>query len=497
MKIQTGNQKSWVVGLLAMSLAAGMLSGCSDSGNTEQNNRMNQEDRQKQSDSKATKEEIADAAKIEIEELEEITEWETMAKVELGEKISIDGEGISEKNGVLTVSKGGEYIFFGTLENGSIVVDTKDDVKLTLDGVELSSENAPVIYGKNSNCIYISTEEGSKNLLSDDGEYEDAKGVIFSNDNLIFTGSGELKVTGSYKHGICSDDMIYIEGGNIEIASAVKDGLHANDGICVDGGKVEIENVHDAMESEGAFRITGGELTLTAEDDGLAALGNMEITGGNIRILSCEEGLEAKNVLSVQDGEIEISANDDGMNGGSELQIAGGRIYTNISRGDGLDSNGSLTISGGLVVAMGAEMPEGGIDCDQREVVITGGTLIACGGTNSAPSESESSQVSVLLGASDENEKIGILDEDGNTVFAFVPEKSYSNLFLSVKSLEKDRSYTVYTGGTIQGENDFHGYYQEGVYSGGEQSVEFTADSTVISAGGIRDGGRRGGKNLP
>lgn len=425
MKKQTGNQKSWVVGLLAMSLAAGVLCGCS---NTETSKNTEQSSEEQSSD------------------------WKTMAKVSLGEQSTIDGEGVSEKDGIFTISEGGEYVFSGTLKKGSIVVDTTEDVRLTLNGVELTGENGPAIYGKNSNSIYIHVKDGTKNILADSSEYEDedAKAAIFSNDDLIFAGSGELTVTGNYKHAIASDDKICIENGDIEITSAVRDGIHAKDELSIDGGKIQI--------------------------------------------LSCEEGLESKDVLKINDGVIEITANDDGINAGTDLQITGGKVFANVSKGDGLDSNGSLTISGGLVVAMGAEMPEGGIDCDQREVVITGGTLIACGGTNSAPSESESSQVSVLLGAADQDEKIGILDGEGNTVFAFVPEKSYSNLLLSVNSVEKDQSYKVCTGGSIEGENTFHGYYQDGVYSGGEQSVEFTADSTVVSAGGTSDSGMGGGK---
>lgn len=423
MKKQIGNQKNWAVGLLAMSLAAGLLCGCANTGTSENTEQSSEE---------------------------QSSDWKTMAKVTLGEKSPIEGQGVSEEDGTFTISEGGEYIFSGTLEKGSIVVDTKEDVRLTLSGVELTGDNAPAIYGKNSNSIYINVEDGTKNIIADSGEYEDAKAAIFSNDDLIFTGSGELTVTGNYKHAISSDDSITIEDGDIEITSAVRDGIHAKDELNVNGGKIQI--------------------------------------------LSCEEGLESKDVLKINDGVIEITANDDGINAANDLQITGGQIFTNVSKGDGLDSNGSLTISGGLVVAMGAEMPEGGIDCDQRDVVVTGGTVIACGGTNSAPSESESSQISVLLGAANQDEKIGILDAEGNTVFAFVPEKSYSNLLLSVTSLEKENSYKVYTGGSIEGENTFHGYYQDGVYSGGEQSIEFTADSNVVSAGGTSDNGMGGGK---
>lgn len=489
-----------VLGILFMAsvLAVTGLTGCSEDGSsTRESQSENQTTNQEQSSSKAAEEEIAEAARIEIEDIEEITDWEKMAEIELGDKIQIDGEGIKAEDNILTITKGGEYVFTGTLKNGRIAVNTEDDVKLTLNGVAISSEDGPAICGEDSNSIYVNTEKGTENILSDGTEYEDAKAALFSNDDLILTGEGTLKITGNYKHAVCSDDMIYIESGTIQIVSAVKDGFHANDGICVDGGSVEVKTAHDALESEGAFVVNGGELVLTAEDDGLVTLGNMDINGGTIQILSCEEGLEAKNALIINDGKIEIAANDDGINAGNDLQICGGKIFANVSNGDGLDSNGTLTISGGLTVALGARQPEGGIDCDEREVVITGGTLIACGGTNSSPSESESSQVSVLLGSAKAGETIGIRDGDGNTVFAFETEKEYSNMLLSRKTMEEGKSYTVYTGGTIEGENSFHGYYSDAVYSGGEESESFTVESMVVSAGGTSDSGMQGGKGGP
>lgn len=491
MKREKKKRRGLLILLMAGSLAALGLSGCSEK--SAETTKKEQTKESQGSSSKATEEEIAEAASIEIEDLKEITDWEKMADIQLGDQIEIDGKGVEEEDRVLTITEGGEYVFSGSLENGRILVDTEEDVKITLNGVTISSADGPAIWGENSNSIYVSTKKGTENVLSDGTEYEDAKAALFSNDDLILTGEGTLKITGNYKHAICSDDMIYIESGTIQVVSAVKDGFHANDGIRVDGGSIEVKTAHDAMESEGAFVVGGGELVLTAEDDGLATLGNMDINGGTIQILSCEEGLEAKNALIVNDGTIEITANDDGINAGNDLQICGGKIFTDVSQGDGLDSNGTLTISGGLTVALGSQQPEGGIDCDEREIVITGGTLIACGGTNSAPSESESSRVSVLLGSAQAGDSIGILDEDGNTVFAFLAEKDYANMLLSRKTIESGKSYTIYTGGTIEGDSPFHGYYSDGVYSGGEESQSFTVESMVVSAGGTSDSGMPGG----
>ena len=153
-----------------------------------------------------------------------------------------------------------------------------------------------------------------------------------------------------------------------------------------------------------------------------------------------------------------------------------------------------MTITGGLVLAFGAQQPEGGIDCDANEIQITGGTLIATGGTNSSPSETESSQVSVLLGRASKGDTIGIQDSGGNTVFAFEVPKEYSNMLLSVGTITSNQDYTVYIGGTITGEG-YHGYYVNGIYEGGTESVSFSSDGMVVSAGGTSDSmGGPGGK---
>ena len=91
-----------------------------------------------------------------------------------------------------------------------------------------------------------------------------------------------------------------------------------------------------------------------------------------------------------------INANDDGFNAGSSMVINDGSIYVT-ANADGLDSNASITINGGLVLAFGGNQPECGIDCDQSSFIINGGTVIATGGTTSTPSDTDSTQPSVIL----------------------------------------------------------------------------------------------------
>ncbi len=54
---------------------------------------------------------------------------------------------------------------------------------------------------------------------------------------------------------------------------------------------------------------------------------------------------------------------DDCMNASNSIVINGGSIYCYSSGNDGIDSNGTLTITGGVVIASGTTSPEDGFDC--------------------------------------------------------------------------------------------------------------------------------------
>lgn len=75
---------------------------------------------------------------------------------------------------------------------------------------------------------------GTTNSLTDATTYtpvgeEDMKGAFFSEGQLAFEGEVALRLTGLYKHALCSDDYIEICGGQITVESSVSDALHCKD----------------------------------------------------------------------------------------------------------------------------------------------------------------------------------------------------------------------------------------------------------------------------
>lgn len=417
-------------------------------------------------------------ASSEYSELTIKTDWESMATIIFSDStMAIDGSGCSDEDGVLYITEGGAYTITGTSSDACIVVDTDENVKIILNGVDLTNDDGPVIYGANVKNLYIELADDTTNYLTDGSTYvtdsstgeEIGKGVISCEDDIIILGSGSLNITANHQHGIVSDDKLYIEDGTIDITSYGTDGIHANDLVCIDGGTINVTAPSDIMESEDMLVINGGTITGTSDDEGIEAKGSLYINGGNI----------------------DIAVADDGLNAGTYIEINGGTMYVTCTNGDAIDCNGNydgcIVINGGLVYAMGGGTPEGGIDADNSSVIINGGIVIAIGDVNS-PIDESGSQVTVVYGSFSAGDTIGILDSDGNTVFAIEPTVSGNTMIISTANLTSGETYTIYTGGTIEGDSDEYGYYENGTYSGGTSALEFTVDSQVVEAGGSDEG---------
>lgn len=307
----------------------------------------------------------ADVEDIEYQALEEITDWKDMATVTIdGDEVNVDGSGVDVEGTVITITSPGAYNISGSCDDCQIIVDTEDDVKLTLNGVDLSNDDGPVIYGKNSNSIYVELADNTNNSLSDGSTYatdssgEDiGKAVISAEDDLVFVGNGSLNITGNYKHGICSDDSLYIESGDISISTSGSDGIHANDIVSIDGGTINISAASDMIESESLMVVNAGTITGSSDDEGLEAKGDMYINGGTI----------------------DIQTYDDGINVGDYLEINDGNITIKSEYGDALDSNGMyegcITINGGTLVLESAGAPEEPIDTENFGEIINGGDI--------------------------------------------------------------------------------------------------------------------------
>lgn len=394
----------------------------------------------------------------EYDELTIKTDWESMADIIITDDgITINGSGCSNEDGIIYITEGGAYTLTGTSSGCSVVVNTDENVKLILNGVDLTSVNGPVIYGSQVKNLYIELADGTTNTLTDSASYatdsytgeEIGKGVISCEDDIIIIGTGTLNIYGNHDHGIVSDDKLYIEDGIININTTVSDGLHANDLVCIDGGTINIDAASDIMESEDSLIINDGTIIGSSQN----------------------EGIESKNTITINGGSIDITVQDDGLNATSCIEINDGTINIETVTGDGIDCNGNydgcITINGGSVYVKGGNSPEGAIDADNASAIINGGKVIAIGDANSPLSE-EGSQVSIVYGSFNAEESIEIKDSEGNTVFEYTPEVSGSTMIISVEGLEVGQTYTIYANGS--------------------EKETVTAESTVVDAGGSANG---------
>lgn len=487
----------------------------------------------------------------------------------------------------ITIKEGGVYNISGIISNGSITINTKEDVKLVLNKVSITNESGPAINVISADNVYIETLSNTTSYITDGEAYSDTSidAAIYSKSDLVFTGNGTLVVTGNYKDAIaCSDDLLFISG-NYDITS-LDDAIKGRDSVVINGGKYIVKATGDGIKTtntedstKGYISIKGGTFNISSGSDGIVAItelnieagsfdiitkgalstvsskglksgsnlivtdgtfnitstddsvhsgANVDIKGGTFTLSASDDGIHADNILIIDGGDINITksyeglegsaikinggntilvASDDGVNvaGGADssaqggpgafdttddgthvLTITGGTMYVN-AVGDGLDSNGSIIMSGGTVVVNGpTNNGNGSLDYDGT-FNITGGILVASGSSGMAQMPSSSStQNSVMIGLNTsiiEGSVISIKDSNNNEVFTYKASKNYTNLVVSLPTLSNG-TYSIYINGTSTSDSN-NGIYQNGGYSGGTNYKTFTINSISTTVGAI------------
>lgn len=405
--------------------------------------------------------------------------------ITLGTPIVVTGPGATVSGNTVTITAGGVYRASGTLADGMMVVNTLEAVDLILNGVTLTHPDGPAIYAISTAKLNVILADGTTNTLSDGAIYTDTslKGTVFSNDPLEISGTGALTLTANYKHGVVSDDNLILSGGNITVVSAVKDAFHANDDITVSGGTIQVTQASsDSFESENTLTVSGGALTLAATTDGLKSSSTLTIGGGTINITAATKSIESKGNLIVNAGEIRVKASDDGLSAITAMNLNGGRIYVDAD-GTAIVSSGNMIIAGGVIVALGGSIPDGGLLCKACQIAVNGGTVVATGGTNTIPANTSTQHV-VILGSRAVDTAMQIV-QGATDILTFQVSKAYQSMLFTSPNLAASTSYSVYAGGSISGGTQFHGLYTGATYSGGRIWAAFTTNTIVTYANPI------------
>lgn len=395
---------------------------------------------------------------------------------------------------------------------------------------------------------------------------EDEKAALFSEGQIVFSGSGSLTVTATGKAGITSDDWVqFTDGIAVNVSSSAGHGVRGKDYILVSGGSLDISVTADGKKgfsSDSLVRIDGGETTIrltgntvvesgdtnrsncikadqvfemtngvltvsnsgrggkgisgdgvgyfrggvvnvtvtganfgtssggggghgpgggwggNSSDNSVGAKGikfdgNIEISGGTIVVkASNHEGIETKGTLTITGGDVYSQSTDDAINSASTMTISGGFVCAYSSGNDGLDANGNLYLQGGLVYAIGASGAEMAVDANTEggyKLYVQGGTLIALG---SLERGSQLTQSCYQATSWSKNAWYSITEGDNTYAFK-TPSSGGSGMIVSGTSQPTVKSGVSTEGGTSR----LNGMLLEGATVSGGNTVSLSSYS--------------------
>lgn len=432
-------------------------------------------------------------------------------------------------------------------KDGVIVKEAVINIESQEDGIKATKveENKGYIYLDNPEITIKAKKDGIQAvtcLYVKDGKYNIETGETNENSQ-----SNSDTSTDYSRKGMKAGVDITIENGEYTIDSE-DDGIHSNNSITVNAGTVNIASKDDGVHADTELTINNGDIKVSESDEGLEAK-YITINDGNIDITTSDDGINASSGSSTtldsgnapgagnrpempanENGEVdtntgnipkmpanengeadtnaenrpEMPANENsentlGNNGrmmpgggwggfaesdGSELVINGGIVHVNAG-GDGIDSNGTITINGGEIYVDGPTSGgDGALDyADTCE--INGGILVAAGsiGMATAPT-SGSTQYSVNTAFSktyNGGTKVTVKDSSGNEVLTYTPAKNFQSFVFSTDKLKSGETYTIYAGDT-----------QEGTFT--VSDITTTVGNVSSGMGGGKPGGMQGGR---
>ena len=251
--------------------------------------------------------------------------WDSSSEVTIDLSNPTATDGVTVSDGVITITKAGNYRLSGTY-SGQVKVEAADSdmVRLILDNATITNSTGAAINVVEADEVVIYTASGSTNTVSDGSSYSDtASGspdaAIYSKSDLTLAGEGTLKVEGNYEEGIHTTDGLVIASGTLEVTAANtgikgKDYVDILDGtVTVTATKDGIKATNDTDGNRGWVRLSGGTVNISAGDDGFKAERVLEISGGTLNITQSNEGIEAQ-YINILDGTVNVTSSDDGIN---------------------------------------------------------------------------------------------------------------------------------------------------------------------------------------
>ena len=453
--------------------------------------------------------------------------WDSSSEVTIDLSNPIATDGVTVSDGVITITKAGNYKLTGTYE-GQIKVEAADSdmIRLILNNATITNSTGAAINVVEADEVVIYTASSTTNTVSDGSSYSDtASGspdaAIYSKSDLTLAGEGTLKVEGKYEESIHTSDGLVIASGTLEV-SAANTGIKGKDYVDILDGTVTVTASQDGIKAtndsdgnRGWVRLSGGIVNISAGDDGFKTERVVEISGGTLNITQANEGIEAQ-YINILDGTVNVTSSDDGINasystttttdsttatstnqsaqnrqnsapqvpsgsagqasaggqapsgtmgqpqagggmggGGTfevvdaTINISGGTVTVN-ANGDGIDSNGTATLSGGTLI-VNDPFTGGNASLDTNGDLLLNGTTVTAANSGDmfeAPSTNSTSGYVKISNVSNlsSGTTVQVTDSSGNVVANYkVTNSSTALILVSRSKITKGESCTVYT----------------------------------------------------
>lgn len=397
-------------------------------------------------------------------------------------------DGLVIKNGNISVTavddglRGKDYI---VMHDGTLTVTSGGD------GIKSDNDS-------DNSLGYITVENGSLNVTAG------GDGISAVTNIKIANGIFDIKTGGGVtaKLGTTEDEGAPPPGGGGTTSGGYTGtvsakGLKGLASVTIDNGTISINSADDAIHTHNAVLINGGNIDIATGDDGIHAESSIIINGDKVNISKSYEGIESA-AITINGGEIYVAATNDGINAtkgtvsggtesndGSMFTMNSGSLAVTASAGDGIDSNGNLTIAGGTIIVHGPpSQPEVAMDYNGT-CNVTGGYFVMSGPYSNMTqgASSSSSQYSFKLvtsSALSASSIFHIQDADGKNIVTFKPDRAYTSVIFSSPDIKSGASYSIYTGGSSTGTNS-NGLITGGLYTPGTLKKTFSVSSKITS----------------
>lgn len=341
------------------------------------------------------------------------------------------------------------------------------------------------------------TDSEAASSASYDTDTTSTKGI--KSDGALYVNGGTFTIN-SADDSFHSNSDVTINDGTYTISSG-DDGMHADSALLVNGGTITVTESYEGLEGLNVT-INDGKIDITASDDGINAAGGNDQSGfggmggdgfkgmqapdaqksdnasdstsdntqksddtsdtaqttGNIAV-AAQKSDDASD--TVQDtGNITVAAQKSDTSQDTDaasedemwMVINGGYVHV-LAGGDGLDSNGDLTINGGEVYVDGpSDNGNSAIDYGEKSsFYINGGTVVAVGSSGMAEDVSSDSKQQVAFVKLDSQADAGdviLKDADGNEIISYTAQKKYDCVIISTADLKAGQTYTLSASGS-------------------------------------------------